>query len=332
MPLTMRVVARGGDAQPPPIVASFDETGGLIGRADSARLVLPDPRRTVSRFHAHVSFGDGQYYIEDMGSPNPARLNGQPLVVGHKQLLAPGDLVQVGDYTLQVDAGDGRERRHAEPARRAVPPADEAVSTPVATEELWQAFQEGLGVPVDLPQGLRPESMRLIGGLLAGSLDGLRRLLLLRAQIRREADIESTATSRPRNQNPLKQAPDRARALAALLRPPLQGFFAGPAAVDDAVDDLESHYIATMLALREAVEHTLARFDPAALEARLAAGGVLDAIVPGLRKARLWDLYRDQQRAIRSEAEKGFDEEFTRVFAATYEQEAARLKAQRGRS
>jgi predicted component of type VI protein secretion system len=330
MPLTMRVVARGGDAQPPPIVASFDETGGLIGRADSARLVLPDPRRTVSRFHAHVSFGDGQYYIEDMGSPNPARLNGQPLVVGHKQLLAPGDLVQVGDYTLQVDAGDGRGR--AESARRAAPLADDdAVSAPVATEELWQAFQEGLGVPVDLPQGLRPESMRLIGGLLAGSVDGLRRLLLLRAQIRREADIESAATIRPRNHNPLQQAPDTARALVALVRPPLQGFLAGPAAVEDAVDNLESHYIATMLALREAVEHTLARFDPAALEARLSAGGVLDAIVPGLRKARLWDLYRDQQRAIRSEAEKGFDEEFTRVFAVTYEQEAARLKARRGR-
>ncbi|MCX8005979.1 MAG: FHA domain-containing protein, partial [Burkholderiaceae bacterium] len=71
MELVLRVLSSGDGTEVAPLVARFDASGGLIGRADSARLRLPDPKRTVSRFHAHVSFADGKFFIEDMGSPNP---------------------------------------------------------------------------------------------------------------------------------------------------------------------------------------------------------------------------------------------------------------------
>ena len=48
--LVLRVVGRVGDNDATPIVAHFDASGGLIGRADTARLVLPDAKRMVSRF------------------------------------------------------------------------------------------------------------------------------------------------------------------------------------------------------------------------------------------------------------------------------------------
>lgn len=343
MPLILRVVARAGDAEPPPIFARFDEAGGLIGRADSARLVLPDAKRTVSRFHAHVSFADGCYYVEDMGSTNPALVNGRALVTGQKCPLQPGDRVQVGDYTLQVDASDPQDAPTMVIGRPGVAADDDEATRliarsglnqdaqrgPATPEELWQAFEEGTGVKIDLPHGLRPELMRVMGSMLGASVAGLRRLLQLRAASKRQVDVEVT-TIRTRNNNPLKFAPDDARALTALLKPPMHGFLPGPAAVDDAVDDLESHALATMLALKQAVERTLARFDPVELEKRLSGGGLLDALVPMARKAHLWELYLEQQRAIRQEAEEGFDEAFTRAFAEAYEREIARLKARRG--
>ncbi len=55
--LTLTVTQFNGTALPTPIKASFDETGGAIGRAETNALVLPDPERTISRVHARVSFG-----------------------------------------------------------------------------------------------------------------------------------------------------------------------------------------------------------------------------------------------------------------------------------
>jgi FHA domain-containing protein len=66
------------------------------------------------------------------------------------------------------------------------------------------------------------------------------------------------------------------------------------------------------------------------LEQRLSPGGLLDTLLPMNRKARLWELYLEQQRAIRTEAEENFDEAFTRAFAEAYAREIARLKAHRG--
>jgi len=66
------------------------------------------------------------------------------------------------------------------------------------------------------------------------------------------------------------------------------------------------------------------------LEQRLVRGSLLDALLPMNRKARLWELYLEQQRVIRQEAEEGFDEAFTRAFAEAYEREVGRLKSHRG--
>lgn len=94
------------------IVAQFDETGGDIGRAESNQLVLPDPERTISRVHARVVFRGGGYAIVDQGS-NPIVVNGQTLGKGKEAPLKPGDRVQIGGYTLQVESGQAPGRASA---------------------------------------------------------------------------------------------------------------------------------------------------------------------------------------------------------------------------
>lgn len=349
MALILRVLAFEEAALAAPIEARFGTDGGLIGRADTARLVLPDPKKTVSRFHASIGFDGGQYTVEDMGSTNPAAVNGTPLTAGARHALRPGDRLRIGGYDIAVEFDDpqyaktvpqprGTPASGDEPTRlaaRGAPPAGTSASgaagapAAVSADDLWQAFQQGAQVEIELPHGPRPELMRVIGVLLRASASGLRRLLQLRAAAKREVDAEVTAI-RPRHNNPLKFAPDDTRALTAMLKPPMASFLSGPAAIEDAFADLESHALATHVALHRAIEKTLARFDPEELEKRLSGGGVLDTLLPMSRKARLWELYLEQHRAIRREAEDSFEDAFTRAFAEAYENEVARLKKGQG--
>ncbi|CAN5317836.1 type VI secretion system-associated FHA domain protein TagH [soil metagenome] len=87
-----------------PLSASFGETGGTIGRADSNLLVLPDPDRTISRVHAQIACRSGQFFVQDHGS-NPIALNGQLLGEGGEQVLCPGDELLIGGFCLKVAAG-----------------------------------------------------------------------------------------------------------------------------------------------------------------------------------------------------------------------------------
>jgi predicted component of type VI protein secretion system len=331
MLLALRVIGQPEGIDSAPEVAHFDQNGGLIGRADTARLVLPDPKRTVSRFHAHVSFENGRFLIEDMGSTNPAAVNGQPLAAGQRVELRSGDRVRVGSYTLAAELSSG----HVAPADAVAHAAAEEIAPsagqrggrgPAGAEELWRAFQEGAEAAVELPDGLRPESMRMLGAMVKSLVGGVRRLLQLRMMVKQDLDADVT-TLRGRQNNPIKFAPDDARAIAALLKPPLPGFTAGPPAVDEVMLDLQVHTIASRVAMKVAIERVLARFEPQALEQRLQGQGMLQRLMPGSRKAALWDLYLEQQRAIRTDAVEGFQAAFAQAFTEAYERETARLKS-----
>jgi predicted component of type VI protein secretion system len=351
--LALRVISRPDDGDTSPMFAHFDAAGGLIGRADTARLILPDPKRMVSRFHAHVSFRDGLYFIEDMGSTNPATVNGQALATGQKLQLNPGDRIRIGHYTIAVDyeeqefaatqitqrvaaAGDGggeeieQHTRILVRAAAALPASGGRAA--VNTDDLWTAFQEGAHVEVDLPNGLRPELMKTLGTMLRDSIGGLRRLLQVRRDAKKEVDSEVTSLRVRGINNPLKFAQDDARALTNVLKPPIPGFMSGPDAIKDAVLDLESHITATNNAMRAAAAQVLARFDPEVLSARLAkTGSMLGSLLPMARRAHLWDLYVQQNRAIRAEAENAFQEAYDRAFAAAYDAEVQRIRKEQGK-
>ncbi|MDP3822225.1 MAG: type VI secretion system-associated FHA domain protein TagH [Burkholderiales bacterium] len=208
-------------------------------------------------------------------------------------------------------------------------PARSAASAGHPPDALWAAFCEGAGVDVALPQGLSPEQMRMLGTTLRESVEGTLRLMAVRATAKTELRAAVT-TIRARNNNPLKFSPSAEAALGQLLQPPLRGFMAGPVAMQDAMHDLVGHSIGTMAGMRAALAGVLARFEPGQLEAKLAGKSMLDSLMPGGRKAKLWDLYLQHFESIRNDAHDDFHNLFGAAFVAAYEEQLDQLPAPRG--
>jgi FHA domain-containing protein len=346
MDLVLRVIGWPDDVPDrTPLSAHFDTSGGLIGRAETARLQLPDPQRSVSRFHAHVSCSDGTYYLEDMGSTNPVVVNGKPIPTGQAHQIRPGDRIGIARYLLAVefDDPDFPATQLLDPTTRGLA-ADideegsdrtqvisrlETPDRPAApsVEALWKAFVEGARLQAELSQGLRPELMRNLGTMLRSVVTGARRLSPPRTQgTGRELD---DAGAQPRQNNPVLVAGDDNRALLSLLRPPPPGFLPGPAAIDDLFDELAQQNAAQKAAMRVALERMLSRIEPVSIEKRAGEADGSDALVPLRRKAKLWDTYLSLFRRPRPDTVAAWQESFGKLYTEAYVTELSRLKKQR---
>ncbi len=71
-----------------------------IGRDPSNQLVVKDDTY-ASRHHAWITYEDGDFWIEDLGSTNGTLLNGHPVV--KRQLLSSGDKIRVGHTELTFE-------------------------------------------------------------------------------------------------------------------------------------------------------------------------------------------------------------------------------------
>ncbi len=244
---------------------------------------------------------------------------------------APPPLPAAFDHTPELEAAytppavQGARKpapQRAAPAPRAEPRAG------ASADALWAAFCDGAGISLPLPQGLNPELMRVIGELLHYALEGTLKLSAVRTAAKRELRAQVT-TIQSRDNNPLKFSADPAAALVQVLQLPLRGFMDGPQAMHDVMDDLLGHSIGTMAATRAALQGLLRRFEPEQLETRLAKHGVIDALVPMQRRARLWELYLEHYRNISDAAQDDFHELFGRAFVKAYEEQIERLAARR---
>jgi len=218
----------------------------------------------------------------------------------------------------------------AAPARPAPAPsmATAAAAAPGAPPDaLLAAFREGLGMPtLDVP-ALTPELMRLIGQLVSTAAGGTVDLLVARAALKREVRAEATMIV-ARENNPLKFSPTAEAALQHLLSPPTRGFMPAAPAMRDAYDDLRAHQFGFVAGMRAALEGVLERFDPAELEGRLTQRSVLQSILPGGRKARMWEVFVEHYAQIRAEAADDFHTLFGKAFLKAYEEHIAQLKGE----
>ncbi len=84
-------------------VKDFNTTEVIIGRPkESVRIDLDlTPDMTVSRPHARVWIEYGQACIEDLGSMQRTRVNGQP--IKGKKILQAGDSILIGETTITVE-------------------------------------------------------------------------------------------------------------------------------------------------------------------------------------------------------------------------------------
>ena len=69
-----------------------------MGRADENDIVLSGD--LVSRKHARLTAQGDTLEVEDLGSRNGSKVNGEPLTV--LRPLRPGDLLQVGENSLLI--------------------------------------------------------------------------------------------------------------------------------------------------------------------------------------------------------------------------------------
>ena len=192
---------------------------------------------------------------------------------------------------------------------------------------LLAAFREGLATPEVQIEALTPDLMRLIGQLVHESAKGTVELLVARAALKREVRAEATMIV-ARENNPLKFSPTAEAALKHLLAPPTRGFMAAAPAMRDAYDDLRAHQFGFIAGMRAALEGVLERFDPAVLEARLTQRSVLESLLPGSRKARMWEVFIEHFEQISNDASDDFHTLFGKAFLKAYEEHIDQLKGQ----
>jgi len=214
----------------------------------------------------------------------------------------------------------------ATPLPPAARPAPLAPQADMSAERLWRAFIEGAEIDASLSGAPSAELLGAIGAMMRIAVAGIHRLITMRAMAKDEMQAQMTVIQ-VRDNNPLKFAPDGLVALQMLLQPPARGFLPGPAALRDALVDLQSHQVGVMAGMRAALEGVLDRFDPAKLEALLKRPSMLDSLRPAQRRARLWDAYLEHYRTLRGEAQQDFERFFGEAFRAAYEAQVRSLEA-----
>jgi FHA domain-containing protein len=199
------------------------------------------------------------------------------------------------------------------------------VQITATADALWREFLEGAGMASSTSSGPSPELLRALGAMMRTAVEGIHRLVAMRAMAKGEMHAEMTMIQ-VRDNNPLKFAPDGEVALKLLLQPPARGFMDGPTALRAALIDLQSHEVGMMTGMRSALDAVLDRFDPAKLEAQLATGSVFDSFGP-TRRTRLWTLYQDHYNSLRGEAQEEFQRYFDEAFRQAYEAQVRNLDA-----
>jgi type VI secretion system FHA domain protein len=209
-------------------------------------------------------------------------------------------------------------------------PVSSDVAAPAAApaHDLVSALKRGLGVDGGVGPAIGPDEAQRIGALLRAMTGGTLELLTARMVAKRELGAAATQL-RTRENNPLKFSPDVDAALSHLIGPPERGFLDPQTAVQEAFDDLRAHQVALLAGMRAALESVMSRFDPEALEKRLAPGGALENLIPANRRARLWSSYSDEYARIVSEIEDDFEALLGRAFLKAYQAQLQALAADR---
>jgi predicted component of type VI protein secretion system len=360
MSLILRGITLDEEPMSQPLIGRFDKRGGTLGRSDDATLTLPDPERLISRVQAQVLHRDEHYWLENISAASAVLHNGRPLSAGMRVILSEGDELRIGGYALQTAFEDEATSATILRGRTVVPPvhntpsppvkaaktpstapvpevgeplteptrirsADRTTTGPNGPESLWDGFLRGAGIEgSSLPGAPTPQLLSSVGEMLKIAVGGLQRLVTMRARAKNEMQAQMTMIA-PRDNNPLKFSPDEQMALQMLLQPPARGFLDGPAALRDALDDLQSHQVGMTAGMRAVLEAVLDRLDPEKLATLQGGRSMFDFLRPARRRARLWDTYVSQYRSLREGAEDNFRRFFGEVFREAYEAQVRNL-------
>jgi len=252
----------------------------------------------------------------DLDLSEPADIFEEPTYVGPPEAASPQPVA-----AKRPEASVTRA-----PVSAARPPAAAPAAAPAADDAL-RAFLEGAGLPYkDLPAAEGELLLRDCGAILRAAVEGIMMLLIARAEMRKEFQAEDRTMVAARDNNPLKLMSDPHEAMAFLFDPSerTDGFLDPVQAVGDACEDLRSHEIALIAAMRAALLGAVRRLDPHALERAYEKSA--SGFSFGSRKAKLWELFMAQQEKLAHDAQEDFNKVFGRDFMAAYQSQLRRLK------
>ena len=115
-PGSVGVAERRDTGKPVPAGASIRVTQGfyeglevpldrdwmVLGRGRGADVVIAES--TISRAHVAIGYDEEGFFMQDLGSRNGTRVNGEP---GARARLSDGDQLQLGMLQLQVSLPSG---------------------------------------------------------------------------------------------------------------------------------------------------------------------------------------------------------------------------------
>src|SRR5512141_2465096 len=108
---------KGGGSQQ----LTFEKNEVTIGRLAGNDIVLATGN--VSKYHSRIVEKDGKFVIVDMKSTNGTFVNGRKIAA--PQVIRPTDKIYIGDYILNVEAGQAQSNTRTAPPTRARPPPPE---------------------------------------------------------------------------------------------------------------------------------------------------------------------------------------------------------------
>ncbi len=127
----------------------MDHSPFVIGRTDNCDFQLDS--RTVSRQHCELKLKRAGLTVKDLGSRNGTLLNGESIPPDTRVVIRPGDLLQIGKYTVRFGAILQLSREESE---------DDSDSPAITThhEKLMASLDDLVGKTVDSSSGLSAES------------------------------------------------------------------------------------------------------------------------------------------------------------------------------
>ena len=79
---------------------SVERDSIYIGRLDTCDVFLD--HKTVSRIHVGINFQDKNYNLVNLSTSNVLTLNGRRLKSKQSDVMADGDTIQIGPFTIRV--------------------------------------------------------------------------------------------------------------------------------------------------------------------------------------------------------------------------------------
>lgn len=180
-------------------------------------------------------------------------------------------------------------------------------------------FARGARLPRDAFRQMDPgDFAEMVGELVMLTVENLRQLQLARAQFKGKIRSSNHTMIGPLDNNPLRFSPSADAALRIMFGPPQEGYLNAVRAVENAFDDIKQHQVATVGALQNAVQKSLAAVSPRAVEASIPGDKGVGNLL-GTRKARLWEKYCELWKGEFGDDEEAALAAFLRLFAASYD-------------